>query len=209
MNAIIAEENYDMVRWLYQIKRVKSRRLGFIKNHFIHILYSPLLRSNKLTRSDEDIKRAVDFWCDDATRAEAEATYGRIGDWETSNVTTMSGLFFGKSTFNDDISAWNVSNVTNMSCMFYGARSFHSDISVWNVTNVINMYGMFQFASAFHSDISAWNVSSVTNMSYMFLAAIALYGDLSEWAVSDATRIEYMFDNCPLANNMKPARCRN
>ena len=136
MNTIIAEENYDMVRWLYQIKRVKPDRLGFIKNHFLHVFYFPLLRSSKLTRSNEDIKRAVNLWCDDATRAEAKATYGRISGWETSNVTNMAELFFGKSTFNDDISAWNVSNVTDMSSMFRNAHAFTGDLSAWVVTNV-------------------------------------------------------------------------
>jgi surface protein len=146
-------------------------------------LYSPLLRS-KYTRSDEDIKPAVDLWCDDAIRAEAEVTYGHISLWKTSNVTSMTELFRFKRTFNDDISAWDVTNVTNMS-------------------------GMFGGASAFNSDLSAWNVTSVTDMSFMFLGARAFNSDPSAWAVSDATDIVYMFVDCPLANDMKPARCRN
>jgi hypothetical protein len=117
------------------IKRVKPRRLGFIKNRFLHILYSPLLRS-KYARSNEDIKRAVNLWCDDATRAKAEATYGHISLWKTGNVTNMRSLFEHKITLNDDISACNVTNVTYMSSMFFGAEFFNCDLSAWNVSNV-------------------------------------------------------------------------
>ena len=106
-------------------------------------MYSPLLRSNKSTRSDEDIKPAVDLWCDDATRAKAEATYGHISLWETIDVTSMRELFGEKYSSNDDISAWNVSSVTDMSQMFSGARAFNGDLSAWNVTCVTNMYCIF------------------------------------------------------------------
>ena len=68
---------------------------------------------------------------------------------------------------------------------------------------------MFRNARAFNSDLSEWNVTSVTDMSWMFFSASAFHSDLSAWAVSDATRIGFMFHECPLANDMKPARCRN
>ena len=46
------------------------------------------------------------------------APYGKIQDWDVSQVTDMSEAFKGKSSFNGDISAWDVSNVTNMNSMF-------------------------------------------------------------------------------------------
>ena len=36
----------------------------------------------------------------------------------TSKVTDMSRLFWGASSFNQNISSWDVSNVTNMQQMF-------------------------------------------------------------------------------------------
>ena len=42
------------------------------------------------------------------------APYGKIQDWDVSQVTDMSEAFKGKSSFNGDISSWDVSNVTNM-----------------------------------------------------------------------------------------------
>ena len=37
---------------------------------------------------------------------------------DLSNVTDMSDMFRGASSFNSDLSSWNVSNVTDMSLMF-------------------------------------------------------------------------------------------
>jgi surface protein len=52
------------------------------------------------------------------------------------------------STFNEDISNWDVSNVTNMSWMFFGGKAFNQDISKWDVSNVTNMARMFTHDSA-------------------------------------------------------------
>ena len=72
-------------------------------------------------------------------------------------------LYTGK---NGDISDWDVSNVTNMTCMFYDSK-FNGDISNWDVSNVTSMQLMF-FNSKFNSDISSWDVSNVTDMYNMF-----------------------------------------
>ena len=90
------------------------------------------------------------------------------GNPDLSNVTNMSSMFDGASTFNQDISEWDVRNVTNMSFMFFSASAFDQDISEWDVRNVTNMSFMFEGASTFNQDISEWNVSKVTNMVRMF-----------------------------------------
>ena len=64
---------------------------------------------------DESIRTAVRAWMED--RAAAEATYGHISTWETSEVTDMSYLFSAcdwdskcnsaAASFNEDISAWD------------------------------------------------------------------------------------------------------
>tara|TARA_B100001057_G_scaffold347141_1_gene348417 strand:- start:139 stop:426 length:288 start_codon:yes stop_codon:yes gene_type:complete len=45
--------------------------------------------------------------------------YGDISTWDVSNITDMSGLFWSRNTFNENISNWDTSNVTDMSRMFY------------------------------------------------------------------------------------------
>ena len=56
-----------------------------------------------------------------------------IGDWDVSNVTNMSGMFY-QTKFNNDISQWDVSNVRDMSSMFQWSK-FNQDISRWNINN--------------------------------------------------------------------------
>jgi len=40
-----------------------------------------------------------------------------IGNWDTSNVTTMSGTFRGASSFNQDISSWQIDSLSVASGM--------------------------------------------------------------------------------------------
>ena len=41
---------------------------------------------------------------------------GAIGNWSTLQVTTMAGMFFGATVFNQDISNWNTLQVTDTYC---------------------------------------------------------------------------------------------
>ena len=98
--------------------------------------------------------------------------YIDISDWDVSNVTNMSGMFFdcGELKSVGDLSKWNVSDVTNMSGMFYECNKleFIGDISKWNVSNVTNMTHMFNGCNNFNQDISKWNVSNVRYHAYTF-----------------------------------------
>ena len=40
----------------------------------------------------------------------------------------MTGMFYNNRSFNQNISGWNTSNVTNMSYMFDGATTFNQNI---------------------------------------------------------------------------------
>ena len=68
---------------------------------------------------------------------------------DTSNVTDMSGMFFGAESFNQPIGDWDTSKVTNMSFMFGGAKSFNQPIGNWDTSNVKNIYSMFGGASSY------------------------------------------------------------
>ncbi|WFQ90140.1 BspA family leucine-rich repeat surface protein [Mycoplasma feriruminatoris] len=88
--------------------------------------------------------------------------------WNTSNVTDMNSLFYGRDQFNSpDIVNWDTSNVTDMGEMFTGASAFNQDISKWKVFKVTDMSDMFKGANSFTYDLSNWQVStSVKNNNF-------------------------------------------
>ncbi len=47
--------------------------------------------------------------------------------WDTSNVTTMNGMFKATKSFNSAIDTWNMSNVIDVSEMFYRASQLIQD----------------------------------------------------------------------------------
>jgi surface protein len=59
-----------------------------------------------------------------------------IGNWDTSSVTKMLGLFSEATAFNQNIEGWDTSSVTSMDGMFYEASSFNQNLSSWCVTNI-------------------------------------------------------------------------
>src|SRR6056297_1352701 len=67
-----------------------------------------------------------------------------------------------------NVSEWDVSNVTNMSNMFYGAESFNQALNDWSVRNVRNMSFMFQNATSFNQPLNKWDIRNVRDMYFMF-----------------------------------------
>jgi len=119
--------------------------------------------------------------------------YGKISEWDVSQVSDMSNAFRGETFFNGDITAWDCSGVENMSAMFQNAQAFNQDIGSWSVGNVENMSFMFNNADAFNQDINLWNVGNVENMSNMFNSAFAFNQDLNSWNVATVTDMSNMF----------------
>ncbi len=115
------------------------------------------------------------------------------GTPDMSSVTDMSAMFFGASSFNQDIGSWDVSQVTSMNAMFSSATSFNQDIGNWDVSQVTDMFRMFEFAASFNQDIGGWDVSQVTNMSLMFNGASSFNQDIGSWDVSQVTNMFDMF----------------
>ena len=67
------------------------------------------------------LRKVVSDWIAGGTLKDAVvAKYGEIENWSTSEVTNLAYVFYGKSSFNADISKWVVSSVTNLQ----GSTSF-------------------------------------------------------------------------------------
>ena len=122
-----------------------------------------------------------------------------VSNWNTTKVTTMSGLFAGQRKFNQDVGtkvvtvsgssyiAWDTSNVTTMSLMFSNTQAdgeFNnggsSSIGNWNTNKVTSMSTLFTGQPYFNQDIGTKQVT-VSATTY------------SAWTVSAVTNMSYMF----------------
>ena len=128
------------------------------------------------------------------------APYGKIQDWDVSQVTDMTNAFYQKTSFNGDISSWDVSNVTDMESIFNEAHAFNQEISAWDVSSVTHMRRMFRKANAFTGDISSWDVSNVITMGSMFQFNSSFNGDISSWDVINVGAMARMFENATAFN---------
>ena len=50
-----------------------------------------------------------------------------LNSWDTSNVTTMYGMFCGANEFNQPLNSWDTSNVTTMENTFNKASAMMSN----------------------------------------------------------------------------------
>ena len=82
----------------------------------------PYIRNFPL--DNKTIRDAVkDYFEGGELKAVIITKYGKICDWNTTNVTNMARLFNEYIIFNEDISKWDVSKVTDMSCLLYTSPS--------------------------------------------------------------------------------------
>ena len=145
--------------------------------------------------NNTSIRDAVDAWLVDPNIAEAK--YGHIRTWNTSQVTDMLMLFDHNirpsEDFNEDLTGWDTSKVTSMAWLFNGAYSFNGDVATWDTSRVTWMKATFQAASAFNRNVSSWNTSSVIIMSEMFNGAFSFNCDLTTWDTSHVEELFSMF----------------
>ena len=126
-------------------------------------------------------------------------------------------MFWGTSSFNQNIGGWSVDNVYEMGMMFHQPRPSTRTLR-WSVDNVRDMHQMFgsacvvqsehrrlerrtshehgvdvQQRPAFDQDLSAWETSAVTNMHHMFGYASSFNQDISAWNVENVMHMHNMF----------------
>ena len=125
------------------------------------------LNNNML--DDYTFKDAVtEYLAGDERKAFIVSKYGKMSDWNVSQVTDMSHLFEDEHLFNEPLNNWDVSNVTDMRAMFYGATSFNQSLDKWDVVNVTNMDQMFMEATSFNQPLTNWAVANVEMYDGMF-----------------------------------------
>ncbi len=124
-----------------------------------------------------------------------------LGDWDMSNVTNMSKVFyFVSSPFSIDISGWDVSNVTDMSSMF-AYSSFNGDLSGWDVSNVTDMSSMFEVTFEFTgAGLDSWTVHPLGSFYSMFSGASQLDVSLDSWFIRGGLALSD--PNTPLNKDM-------
>ncbi|MBR3318923.1 BspA family leucine-rich repeat surface protein [Candidatus Saccharibacteria bacterium] len=136
--------------------------------------------------------------------------FSDLSDWDTSQVTSMGGMFSNAgtsaTTFSLDLSDWDTSQVTIMQAMFnnvgFDATSVSLDLSGWDTSQVTDMFAMFvgvgQDAASVSLDLSGWDTSRVTTMGSMFTyfgtsATTWSVSGLSGWDTSQVTDMSNMF----------------
>jgi surface protein/VCBS repeat-containing protein len=116
-----------------------------------------------------------------------------ISGWDTGQVTDMSFMFHTASAFDQPIGTWDTGQVTSMRYMFVQSLAFNQDLRGWVTSNVRDMTGMFLSAASFDGDITKWDTSQVENMSSMFSGAWAFNQDISAWETGNVKDMSYMF----------------
>ncbi|GEO63938.1 BspA family leucine-rich repeat surface protein [Companilactobacillus nantensis] len=123
---------------------------------------------------------------------------------DTSNVTSMNGLFSGDYLSSLDLSSFNTRFVTNMSNMFGGTTVPELDLSSFDTSNVTDMSDMFNSTAIPVLDLGGFNTTNVKNMSNMFSGINyqkAISGqavtslDLSSFNTGNVTNMSNMFSS--------------
>jgi len=124
----------------------------------------------------------------------ASAFNQNISNWDTSNVVSMYSMFSSATVFNQPIGSWNTSSVNNMTNMFNFASAFNQNLDNWDTSNVIRMKGMFYYATSFNQPIGSWNTTNVIDMGGMFNWASVFNQNISGWDTTNVKDMSYMFD---------------
>jgi surface protein len=68
---------------------------------------------------------------------DAENFNSDISRWDTRNVVSMTGMFYGATDFNQNIGGWNIGMVTSMTDMFDGSGNNRPELSVENYSAIL------------------------------------------------------------------------
>ena len=107
------------------------------------------------------------------------------------NLTALESLTFGEDL--------DTSNVTKMSGLFYGCSALQSlDLHMWDTENVTAMDFLLQDCAALEDlNLTGWSTSNVTTMKYMFFDCRLIKAmDLSTLDTGNVKTFQGMFSGC-------------
>ena len=152
--------------------------------------------------TNSSFNTAIDLWF--TNQSQAEASYGLIGNWNTTAVTSMSSAFkVGNNItngFNEDISGWDTSNVTIMYRMFYDQISFNQPIGSWDMSSVTSANNMFRSCESFNQPLNSWDTSNFGNINSFFYRCLVFNQPLNNWDTSNVTNLAAAFYNASSFN---------
>ncbi|RJE72804.1 BspA family leucine-rich repeat surface protein [Reichenbachiella sp. MSK19-1] len=117
---------------------------------------------------------SIDQWgdiqWDDLTYMFEGATkmvYNATDTPDLSYVTDLSGMFYGLTSFNADLSNWDVSQIEYMDDMFYGASSFNQNLGNWDISSIEDMEEMLSgtglSAQNYKQTLAGWSTLDTDN----------------------------------------------
>lgn len=131
-----------------------------------------------------------------------------LSEFDTSNATIMSAMFYNSTFKNLNLSTFKTSLVTMTNSMFQGCRSL-TDLTISNLdtSNVTNMSYMFAFCSSLKElDLSNFDFSSVTSLANMFLEA---NGIIEIKGILDIPNVTSTADMFGYSSSLKEVRIKN
>ena len=130
---------------------------------------------------------------------------GEPNGWDVSDVKDMSFLFGDFPDFNAPIGNWNTSNVTTMKSMFMKSEKFNKVIA-FSTQNVTDMSFMFACAWAFNQPVTMLDTSNLVKINSMFLnshpSATTIYWQTVPKHWKFAQRIAHNLDNLEFSDDI-------
>ena len=120
-------------------------------------------------------------------------------NFDTSNVTDMTLMFWYCKATSLNLKSFNTSKVTNMMAMFFGCDVTTLDLTNFDTSKVTNIYAMFGYTMDLVSvNVSSFDTSNVTNMDELFYHCFALESiiGLNKFNTSKVTSMQFMFEYC-------------
>ena len=123
----------------------------------------------------------------------------RVEQFGTVKWQTMENAFRGceNMQFAEGIDTPDLSQVSNMSGMFLGSTSFNQSLNNWDVSQISDMSGMFAGCTSFNQSLNDWDVSKVEDMSNMFSGCTSFNQDLGMWKLEKCEKLG--LDNCGMS----------